>query len=64
MFFSVKKDSRTRGHEVSSQRTVNEWNILSADCVNASSMNMFKKKLINITEGRVSLDDNLVKSVK
>ena len=44
MFFSLKKDSRTRGHEVKlgknqcrldirkysfSQRTVNEWNKLS-----------------------------------
>ena len=28
-----------------SQRTVNEWNILSADCVGASSVNMFKNKI-------------------
>ena len=27
-----------------SQRTVNEWNRLSADCVGASSINMFKNK--------------------
>ena len=27
-----------------SQRTVNEWNRLSADCVGASSVNMFKNK--------------------
>ena len=27
-----------------SQRTVNEWNRLSADCVGASSVNMFKTK--------------------
>ena len=48
MFFSLKKDSRTRGHEVKlvkdqcrldirkhsfSQRTINEWNKLSTDCV-------------------------------
>ena len=26
-----------------SQRTVNEWNRLSADCVGASSVNIFKK---------------------
>ena len=28
-----------------SQRTVNEWNRLSADCVCASSVNMFKNKI-------------------
>ena len=28
-----------------SQRTVNEWNRLSADCVSASSVNMFKNKI-------------------
>ena len=47
---SIKKDSRTRGHEVTlvkdqcrldvrkysfSQRTINEWNRLPADCVGA-----------------------------
>ena len=60
MFFSLKKDSRTRGHEVKlvkdqcrldirkhsfSQRTINEWNKLSTDCVTASSLNMFKNKV-------------------
>ena len=55
MFFSLKKDSRTRGHEVKlvkdqcrldirkhsfSQRTINEWNKLSTDCVTATSVNM------------------------
>ena len=55
MFFSLKKDSRTRGHEVKLvkdqcrleirkysfvQRTINEWNKLSTDCITASSMNM------------------------
>ena len=59
-FFSLKKDSRTRGHEVKlvkdqcrldirkhsfSQRTINEWNKLSTDCVTASSVNMFKNKI-------------------
>ena len=54
MFFSLKKDSRTRGHEVKlvkdqcrldirkhsfSQRTINEWNKLSTDCVTASIIN-------------------------
>ena len=28
-----------------SQRTVNEWNRLSADCVGAKSVNMFKNKI-------------------
>ena len=28
-----------------SQRTVNEWNRLSADCVGASSVKMFKNKI-------------------
>ena len=60
MFFSLKKDSRTRGHEVKlvkdqcrldirkhsfSQRTINEWNKLSTDCLTASSENMFKNKV-------------------
>ena len=59
MFFSLKKD-RTRGHEVKlvkdqcrldirkysfSQRTINEWNKMSTDCVTASSVNMFKNKV-------------------
>ena len=60
MFFSLKKDNRTRGHEVTlvkdqcrldikkylfSQKTINEWNKLSTDCVTASSMNIFKNKV-------------------
>ena len=60
IFFSVKEERRTRGHGVTlakkqcrldirkfsfSQRTVNEWNRLSADCVGASSVNMFKNKI-------------------
>ena len=58
--FSLKKDNRTRGHEVTlvkdrcrldmrkysfSQRTINEWNKLSTDCVTASNVNMFKSKV-------------------
>ena len=58
--FSVKQDRKTRGHEITlakkqcrlhirkfsfSQKTVNECNILSADCVGASSVNMFKNKI-------------------
>ena len=53
-------ERRTRGHGVTlakkqcrldirkfsfSQRTVNEWNRLSADCVGASSVNIFKNKI-------------------
>ena len=60
MFFAPKKNSRTRGHEEKlvkdqcrldirkhsfSQRTINEWNKLSTDCVTASSVNMFKNKV-------------------
>ena len=60
IFFSVKEERRTRGHGVTlakkqcrldirtfsfSQRTVNEWNRLSADCVSGSSVNMFKNKI-------------------
>ena len=56
-FFTLKKDSRTRKHEVKdqcrldirkytfSQRTTNEWNRLSIVCVTASSVNMFKNKV-------------------
>ena len=60
IFFSVKEERRTRGHVVTlakkqyrlvirkfsfSQRTVREWNRLSADCVGASSVNIFKNKI-------------------
>ena len=31
-----------------SQRTINEWNKLSTDCVNARHVNMFKKKSTDI----------------
>ena len=60
MFFKLKEEgSRTRGHMASlvkeqcrldmrkysfSQRVINEWNKLSNDCVNASSVNMFKNR--------------------
>ena len=58
ILFTVKEERRTRGHGVTlgkkqcrldirkfSQRTVNEWNRLSADCVGASSVNVFKNKI-------------------
>ena len=56
----IKKDSRTRGHEVKlvkdqfrldirknsfSQRTINEWNKFSTDFITASNVNMFKNKV-------------------
>ena len=60
IFFTVKEERMTRGHGVTlakkqcrpdirkfsfSQRTVNEWNRLSVDCVGASSVNIFKNKI-------------------
>ena len=60
IFFSLKTDNRTRGHEVTmvkdqcrldvrkysfSQRTINERIKLSTDWVTASSVNMFKNKV-------------------
>ena len=59
ILFSAKEERRTRGHGVTlakklhrldirkfsfSQRTVNEWNRLSADCVGASNVNTYKIK--------------------
>ena len=58
--FSAKEERRTRRYGVTlakkqcrldvrifsfSQRTIKEWNRLSADCVVASSVNMFKNKI-------------------
>ena len=58
--FTVKEERRTRGHGGTlakkqcrldirkfpfSQRIVNEWNRLSAACVGASSVNIFKNKI-------------------
>ena len=61
MFFKLKQGSRrTRGHKESlvkeqckldtkkysfSHRVINKWNKLSNDCVNASSVNMFKNRI-------------------
>ena len=39
-----------------SQRTINEWNKLSTDCVNASSVNMFKSK---VDTTHISQEDGL-----
>ena len=61
IFFKVKEEKMTRGHGVTlakkqcrldirtfsfSQRTVKEWKRLSADCVGASSVNIFKNKIV------------------
>ena len=63
IFFSVKEERMIRGHGVtlakkqcSSQRTVNEWNRLSADCVGASSVNIFKNKIDMPKKGGVHVD--------
>ena len=60
MFFKLKEGSRTRGHKAAlvkekcrldmrkysfSQWVINEWNKLPNDCVNASSVNMFKNRI-------------------
>ena len=72
MVFSLKKDSRTRGHEEElvkeqnrldirkysfSQRTVNEWIELSTDCITASSVNMLKVSHIS-QEARLHVDEH------
>ena len=59
IFVSFKEERRTTGHGITlakkqcrlairkftfSQRTVNEWNGLSVDCVGAISVNMFKNQ--------------------
>ena len=69
LFFLLKKDSRTRGHEVKlvkdqrrkysfSQRTINEWNKLSTDCITASSMDMFKNRVDTSQEGGLHIDEH------
>ena len=60
ILLSLKKYCKTRGHEVKlvkdqcrldigkfsfSQRTINQWNKLSTDCITASSANMLKNKV-------------------
>ena len=57
ILFTVKEERRTRGHGITlakkqcrldiskfsfSQRTVNEWNRLSADCVGANASGTFR----------------------
>ena len=60
IFFEIKESKITRGHNYTlvkkqsrldvrkysfSQRTITVWNNLSTDCVQASSVNMFKNKI-------------------
>ena len=62
IFFLIKESKITRGNDFTllkkqsrldvrnysfSQRTINVWNKLSTDLVNASSVNMFKNRIIN-----------------
>ena len=59
MFFKYRTDNGTRGHSWAlakvldirksafSQRTINEWNRLPGECVNATSVNMFNNKIDN-----------------
>ena len=80
IFFLLKEDSRTSGHDVTlvkdqcrldirkysfSQRTNNQWNTLSTDCVTASNVNMFKNKVdIHISqEGKLHIDKNVGLSI-
>ena len=60
-FFKIKESKITRGHNFTlvkkkrsrldvikfsfSQRTINVWNKLSEECVQASSVNMFKNRI-------------------
>ena len=68
-FFEIKESKITRGHNYTlvkkqsrfdfrkfsfSQRTINVWNKLSAECVHASSVNMFKN-LTHVNIGRRQL---------
>ena len=60
IFFQIKESKITRGHNFTlvkkqsrldvrkfsfSQRTINVWNKLSAECVHVSSVNMFKNRI-------------------
>ena len=77
MFFKHKEGSRTRGHKAVldkeqyrldmrkysfSQRVITEWNKLPNDCLNASSVNMFKNRNDRylIREGYTHIDKKIV----
>ena len=74
MFFKLKEGSRTRGHKAAlvkeqcrldmrkysfSQRVINEWNKLPNDCVNASSVNMFKNRIDISDKGGLHIDEKI-----
>ena len=75
MFFKHKEGSRTRGHKAAlvkeqcrldlrkysfSQRVINEWNKLPTDCINASSVNMFKNRIDISDKGGLHIDEKIV----
>ena len=75
MFFKLKEGSRTRGHKAAlvkeqcrldmrkysfSQRVINKWNKLPNDCVNTSSVNMFKNRIDISDKGGLHIDENIV----
>ena len=44
-----------------SQRVINEWNKLPNDCVNASSVNMFKNRIDRyLIKGGIRIDEKIV----
>ena len=73
IFVKIKRGKITRGHDFTlvkgqnrldfrkysfSQRTVNAWNKLSANCVHSSSVTMFKNRIENYLvsrKGRIGL---------
>ena len=73
MFFKLKEGNITTGHEAAllkeqcrldmrkysfSQRLTNEWNKLSNECVNASSVNMSDKGVLYIDDKIIGLSIN------
>ena len=75
MFFKLKEGSRTRGHKAAlvkeqcrldmrkysfSQRVITEWNKLPNDCVNASSVNMFKNRIEISDKSGLQIDVKIV----
>ena len=76
MFFKLKEGSRTRGHKAAlvneqcrldmrkysfSQRVINKWNKLPNNCVNASSVNMFKNRIDRLYDkSGLHIDDKIV----
>ena len=74
IFFKLKEGSRTRRRKAAlvrlvsldmrkysfSQRVINEWNKLTSDCVNASSVNMFKDRIDRYMIGGLHIDEKIV----